>query len=240
MGPKGNYGVNTRSLEELFKKTDERKKEFDDEITVSLMEVYNEKIRDLLAESVGDRTLSVKKGPQGMYVPDLTIVPVHSLDEVLELLDLGDMNRSSACTDMNEHSSRSHCMLSVYLKSQNLVTGVSSYGKLHLVDLAGSERISKSGATGSRLTEAQNINKSLSALGDVISARVAKQTHVPYRNSTLTYLLQDSLEKDSKTLMFCCASPSSFNTEESFCTLNFASRVRNVELGQASKNTSKK
>ena len=156
---------------------------------------------------------------------------------------------------MNEHSSRSHMMLTVSVTGENLATGVVSRGKLNLVDLAGSERIDKSGATvkffllshyvgclcyqsfqGQALKEAQNINQSLSALGDVIQARGNKQAHIPFRNSTLTYLLQDSLSKDSKTLMFVCVSPVSFNAEETFCSLNFAARVRAVELGRASKN----
>ncbi|CAM9793738.1 unnamed protein product, partial [Discosporangium mesarthrocarpum] len=126
----------------------------------------------------------------------------------------------------------SHLILSVLVESLNLHTGNTSRGKLHLIDLAGSERISKSGAEGQALKEAQNINKSLSALGDVIAARVGKHSHVPYRNSTLTYLLQDSLSADSKTLMFVCISPVIYNVEESFCSLNFAARVRTVELGK--------
>jgi len=127
-------------------------------------------------------------------------------------------------------------MLTVTVVSENYVSGATSRGKLNLVDLAGSERINKSGATGQALKEAQNINKSLSALGDVIAARAAKQGHIPFRNSTLTYLLQDSLSQDSKTLMIVCISPCLYNAEESFCSLNFASRVRTVELGQVKKN----
>ncbi|CAE7439101.1 Kifc3 [Symbiodinium microadriaticum] len=138
---------------------------------------------------------------------------------------------------MNEHSSRSHMMLQVVVESVHRTTNQTSRGKMNLVDLAGSERINKSGATGQALKEAQNINKSLSALGDVIAARGAKQAHVPFRNSTLTYLLQDSLSQDSKTLMFVCISPVVYNSEETFCSLNFASRVRSVELGKASKNS---
>jgi kinesin family protein C2/C3 len=137
---------------------------------------------------------------------------------------------------MNEHSSRSHMMLTVSISSEHKATRVVSRGKLNLVDLAGSERLDKSGATGVALKEAQNINKSLSALGDVIAARASKQGHIPFRNSTLTYLLQDSLSQDSKTLMFVCVSPVIYNAEETFCSLNFASRVRSVELGKASKN----
>jgi kinesin family protein C2/C3 len=151
---------------------------------------------------------------------------------------MGDRNRSQTATNMNEHSSRSHMMLTVNLTTEALASGTVTRGKLNLVDLAGSERIDKSGATGQALKEAQNINQSLSALGDVIQARGAKQAHIPFRNSTLTYLLQDSLSKDSKTLMFVCASPVSFNAEETFCSLNFAARVRAVELGRATKNSS--
>lgn len=153
------------------------------------------------------------------------------------ILDVSAIYRMQACTNMNEHSSRSHMMLTVYMQSENRMTGVVSRGKLNLVDLAGSERINKSGATGTALKEAQNINKSLSALGDVIQARGAKQNHVPFRNSTLTYLLQDSLSSDSKTLMFVCISPVIYNSEETFCSLNFAQRVRAVELGRAAKHS---
>jgi kinesin family protein C2/C3 len=130
-------------------------------------------------------------------------------------------------------------IVSVNISSVNKTSGVTTRGRLHLVDLAGSERINKSGATGQALKEAQNINKSLSALGDVIQARMNKQGHVPFRNSSLTYLLQDSLSQDSKTLMLVCVSPLLYNSEETFCSLNFASRVKTVELGRATKNTNK-
>ena len=155
--------------------------------------------------------------------------------QVLELMDMADSVRAAASTDMNEHSSRSHMLLSVHVDTLHKSSGMRTYSKLHLVDLAGSERINKSNATGQALKEAQNINKSLSALGDVIAARGADQKHVPFRNSTLTHLLQDSISQDSKTLMFCCISPVTYNVDETFCTLNFASRVGNVELGKASK-----
>ncbi|KAG6966419.1 hypothetical protein JG687_00004853 [Phytophthora cactorum] len=235
-GPPENPGINTRSLQELFERKTERVKEYQDEITVSIMEIYNEQIRDLLAQDASSTNLQVRQGPTGNFVPGLTVVPVQTLNEVFELIKRGNKNRSTHATDMNEHSSRSHSILSIQLKSLNIVTNVVASGKLFLVDLAGSERLSKTGAEGQRLKEAQNINKSLSALGDVIAARASKQKHVPYRNSSLTYLLQDALGGDSKTLMVACASPVDYNSEETFCTLNFAARTRSVEMGKATKN----
>jgi kinesin family member C2/C3 len=223
-GPSDCRGVNTRALEDLFARSHARKSEFRDVITVSLLEVYNEEIRDLLSDGKSDEKLEVKLGPHGNHVPGLNSVPVDSIEAVLNLITMADRNRSSATTNMNEHSSRSHMILTATVVSEYLPTGAVTRGKLNLVDLAGSERINKSGATGQALKEAQNINKSLSALGDVIAARAAKQAHVPFRNSTLTYLLQDSISQDSKTLMIVCISPVLYNSEETFCSLNFASR----------------
>jgi len=152
---------------------------------------------------------------------------------------MGKTNRATAITDMNEHSSRSHALLCVTVNGQNKTTGHRSIGKLNLVDLAGSERVSKSGSEGARMKEAQNINKSLSSLGDVIHSLKNKTSHVPYRNSKLTYLLQESLGGDSKTLMVVQVAPVEKNVAETVCSLNFAQRVRTVELGQATKRTIK-
>mmetsp|Transcript_15857 Transcript_15857/g.36785 ORF Transcript_15857/g.36785 Transcript_15857/m.36785 type:complete len:273 (+) Transcript_15857:578-1396(+) len=229
-------GVNTRALDELFTKSVGRANEISDEISVSVLEIYCEQIRDLLSEDKDAQKLEIRQGEHGNYVPGLTVVPVTHMEQVGELLEVADRNRSTASTNMNEHSSRSHLMLSVHVRSVNRVSGAGTRGKLHLVDLAGSERLSKSGATGQALREAQAINKSLSALGDVIMSRAQKSNHVPFRNSALTHLLQDSLSGDAKTLMFVCISPVMFNAEETFCSLNFAARVRTVELGRASKN----
>ncbi|DBA00591.1 TPA: hypothetical protein N0F65_007720 [Lagenidium giganteum] len=237
-GPPENPGINTRSLQELFERKIQRSKEYQDDITVSIMEIYNEMIRDLLSADAANTNLQVRQGPTGNFVPGLTLIGVQTLDEVFDLIKKGNKNRSTHSTDMNEHSSRSHSILAINLKSTNLVTSSVASGKLFLVDLAGSERLSKTGAEGQRLKEAQNINKSLSALGDVIAARASKAKHVPYRNSSLTYLLQDALGGDSKTLMVACASPVDYNSEESYCTLNFASRARSVEMGKATKNVS--
>ncbi|KAG9406548.1 hypothetical protein AC1031_002866 [Aphanomyces cochlioides] len=238
-GSAENPGINPRALNELFGLKNARSREFNDDITVSIMEIYNEVIRDLLAENAANTNLSVRQGTNGNFVQGLTMVPVKEVNDVFNLITKGNQNRSTHATDMNEHSSRSHSILSIYVKSTNLATNTVANGKLHLVDLAGSERLSKTGAEGQRLKEAQNINQSLSTLGNVIQARANKQKHVPYRDSSLTYLLQDSLGGDSKTLMVACSSPVDYNAEESFCTLNFASRARCVEMGKATKHVTK-
>lgn len=128
-----------------------------------------------------------------MYVPDLTNVAVQTVEDVLKVISLGGKNRATSSTNMNEHSSRSHSLLIISVIAKNLITGERNIGKLTLVDLAGSEKVDKSGVTEDRLKEAQAINKSLSSLGNVIAALHKKEKHVPYRDSKLTYLLQDSL-----------------------------------------------
>jgi kinesin family protein C2/C3 len=124
----------------------------------------------------------------------------------------------------------------ILIQTKNKTTGAESYGKLSLVDLAGSERLDKSGAEGAAAKEAVAINKSLTALGDTISALSQSAKHVPYRNSTLTHLLSDSMSGQAKVLMFCCASPASYNTQETASSLNFALRARGVSLGKIKKN----
>ena len=238
-GNENDRGVNYRALERLFAIQQERSGDYEYEFYVSMKEIYNEQIRDLLDVSKDDSTLKIRQAAGGMYVENLTELPVHSITDVLNALDTGSKNRATNITNMNEHSSRSHSILSVRIVGHNRVGGVTYNGKLHLIDLAGSERISKSGAQGDRLKEAQAINKSLSALGDVIQALQQKQQHIPYRNSKLTYLLQDSLGGHAKTLMFVNLSAAQSNADETLCSLQFASRVRQVELGAAVKQTNK-
>ena len=242
-GPKDNPGVNIRALDRLFVVAGEREVDTEYNIKISLLEIYNEKIHDLLSPQ-GTVPLKAVQGPHGMTVQDLTYVSVRTKDEVLEALDKGSKNRKVSSTNMNADSSRSHLILSVYVLGRSrfaLTSGASKevMGKLHLIDLAGSERISRSGVTGDGLKEAQAINSSLSALGNCIAARANKNAHVPYRDSALTYLLQDSLEKNSKTLMFVQVSPNASDASESICSLRFAERVRKVELGKASANVKK-
>jgi len=212
------------------------------DLFASIMEIYNEEIRDLLvADREGEdgdgqgqaprKKLGVRRDPAtgSCFVPDLTKRPVSTPREVRDLLARGGANRAVGGTACNERSSRSHLLVQLHA---NLVTpqGKRLSGQMTLVDLAGSERLAKSLAVGDRAKEATFINKSLSALGDVISARATKSAHVPYRNSMLTHLLQDSLGGDSKTLMLLQVNPSFDSFEETNCSLNFGARVNAVEM----------
>ncbi|KAL8512303.1 hypothetical protein ACS0TY_018690 [Phlomoides rotata] len=231
-------GVNYRTLQKLFDIIEERKNTFRYEVSVSVLEVYNEQIRDLLVSDsqpcVGAKRLEIKQvGEGGHHVPGLVEARVNNVGEVWGVLQTGSNGRAVESTNANEHSSRSHCIHCVMVKGENLLNGESTRSKLWLVDLAGSERIAKSAVHGERLKETQNINRSLSALGDVISALATKSPHIPFRNSKLTHLLQDSLGGDSKTLMFVQISPNENDLPETICSLNFASRVRGIELGPA-------
>uniref|UniRef100_A0A6Q2Y2U3 Kinesin-like protein n=1 Tax=Esox lucius TaxID=8010 RepID=A0A6Q2Y2U3_ESOLU len=226
-------GINQRALRLLFSEVTEKAPDWDYKITVSMVEIYNETLRNLLGDNQGEK-LDIKMNPDGsgqLYVPGLTNFTVKSPEDINRVFELGHMNRATACTNLNEHSSRSHALLIITVVGFNSSTGHRTQGKLNLVDLAGSERIAKSGAEGSRLREAQCINKSLSALGDVINALRSRHSHVPFRNSRLTYLLSDSLSGDSKTLMMVQISPLVSNMSESVCSLKFAQRVRTIELG---------
>ncbi|KAL3858961.1 hypothetical protein ACJMK2_009206 [Sinanodonta woodiana] len=232
-------GINQRALQELFHMIEERGVDWEYTVTVSVLEIYNEMIRDLLGDDISFK-MEVKMNPEGgLYIPGLSYVKVASVEDVNKVFVVGQKNRATATTNMNEHSSRSHALLCVTVTGENKTTKTKTTGKLNLVDLAGSERVSKSGADGTRLKEAQSINKSLACLGDVIQALRAKQSYIPYRNSKLTYLLQDCLGGDSKTLMLVQIAPVRKNEGESICSLNFAQRVRNVELGAATKKVEK-
>ncbi|KAK8458630.1 hypothetical protein SEVIR_3G409200v4 [Setaria viridis] len=239
-GIEGARGVNYRTLEELFRIIKEREGIFLYEVTVSVLEVYNEQIHDLLLTGsqpgATTKRLEVRQVAEGVHhVPGLVEARVTNMNEAWEVLQTGSKARVVGSTNANEHSSRSHCIHCVMVKGENLVNGECTKSKLWLIDLAGSERVAKTDAQGERLKEAQNINKSLSALGDVISALATKTSHIPFRNSKLTHLLQDSLSGDSKTLMFVQISPNENDVGETLCSLNFASRVRGIELGQARK-----
>ncbi|XP_056850968.1 kinesin-like protein KIN-14S, partial [Raphanus sativus] len=239
-GTPDNRGVNYKTLEELFRSSESRSRLMKFELSVSMLEVYNEKIRDLLVDNSNHppKKLEVKQSAEGTQeVPGLVEAQVFNTDEVWDLLKRGYSVRSVGSTAANEQSSRSHCLLRVTVKGENLINGHKTRSHLWLVDLAGSERVGKVETEGERLKESQFINKSLSALGDVIAALASKTSHIPYRNSKLTHMLQNSLGGDCKTLMFVQISPSSADQGETLCSLNFASRVRGIESGPARKQT---
>jgi kinesin family protein C2/C3 len=234
-GPDSDPGVNLRTLIELFTITEERSDDWRYTIKVAMVEIYNETIRDLLDAESLKKKYEIRQGPEGNYVPGLVEVTVTCIDDVTRLMQLGNENRSMASTAMNEYSSRSHSLLLITVEGANTVTKAKIKSKLTLVDLAGSERVSKSEVTGQRLVEAQNINRSLSALGDVMAGLHQNNSHIPYRNSKLTHLLADCLGGDSKTCVFVHCAPDRDNVNESICSLNFAVRVSKVELGQATR-----
>uniref|UniRef100_A0A8C9WNC4 Kinesin-like protein n=1 Tax=Scleropages formosus TaxID=113540 RepID=A0A8C9WNC4_SCLFO len=198
-------------------------------IKVSYFEIYLDKIRDLL--DVSKTNLAVHEDKNRVpYVKGCTERFVSSPEEVMDVIDEGKANRHVAVTNMNEHSSRSHSIFLINIKQENVETEKKLSGKLYLVDLAGSEKVSKTGAEGAVLDEAKNINKSLSALGNVISALAeGTKTHVPYRDSKMTRILQDSLGGNCRTTIIICCSPSIFNEAETKSTLMFGQRAKTIK-----------
>ncbi|TVU23081.1 hypothetical protein EJB05_32817 [Eragrostis curvula] len=246
-GPSGglpkDFGINYLALNDLFDISTSRE-DVKYDIRVQMVEIYNEQVRDLL----GDDTSSTKypctsymtSSNNGLLnLPDAKICPVQSPSDVINLMQLGEKHRACGSTVMNHRSSRSHSILTVHVNGKD-VSGNVSHSSLHLVDLAGSERVDRSEATGDRLKEAQHINKSLSCLGDVINALAQKNSHIPYRNSKLTQLLQSSLGGNAKTLMFAHISPEAESYSETLGTLKFAQRASTVELGTACANKESK
>ncbi|XP_058130622.1 kinesin-like protein KIF3A [Anopheles ziemanni] len=202
-------------------------------VRVSYMEIYNEEVRDLLGKEL-NKSLEVKERADiGVFVKDLSGYVVHNADDLDNIMKLGNKNRVVGATKMNSESSRSHAIFSITVESSETDEAGRQYvrmGKLQLVDLAGSERQSKTQSSGLRLKEATKINLSLSVLGNVISALVdGKSTHIPYRNSKLTRLLQDSLGGNSKTVMCASVSPADSNYVETISTLRYACRAKSIQ-----------
>ncbi|XP_065858287.1 kinesin-like protein KIN-14J [Euphorbia lathyris] len=235
---KEEWGVNYRALHDLFEISENRKSSIRYEVGVQMVEIYNEQVRDLLSSDGPQKRLGIWNitQPNGLAVPDASMQSVKSTTDVLEVMKIGLMNRAIGATALNERSSRSHSVLTVHVRGMDLETGAVLRGNLHLIDLAGSERVERTEATGDRLREAQHINKSLSALGDVIFALAQKGPHVPYRNSKLTQVLQSSLGGQAKTLMFVQLNPDVDSYAETISTLKFAERVSGIELGAAKSN----
>lgn len=220
-------GFIDRSIEHLFEATSTSSSETRYLAILSYLEIYNERLRDLLRDTGNENGLQLKEDPsRGTYVSGgLREVTVKDALECAKLVDEGDKRRVAAATKMNAASSRSHAVLTLSLEALAIDEddkrgGAVRRGRLHLVDLAGSERQGRTGATGDRLKEAASINLSLSALGNVISALAAGNgRHVPYRDSKLTRLLRDSLGGNARTLMVACVSPCDLDADETLSTL---------------------
>ncbi|XP_059934053.1 kinesin-like protein KIF16B isoform X2 [Mesoplodon densirostris] len=246
MGDSGDSGLIPRICEGLFSRINEttRWDEASFRTEVSYLEIYNERVRDLLRrKSSKTFNLRVREHPkEGPYVEDLSKHLVQNYGDVEELMDAGNINRTTAATGMNDVSSRSHAIFTIKFTQAKFDSEMpcETVSKIHLVDLAGSERADATGATGVRLKEGGNINKSLVTLGNVISALAdlsqdaanplvkKKQVFVPYRDSVLTWLLKDSLGGNSKTIMIATISPADVNYGETLSTLRYANRAKNI------------
>mmetsp|Transcript_17621 Transcript_17621/g.17589 ORF Transcript_17621/g.17589 Transcript_17621/m.17589 type:complete len:735 (-) Transcript_17621:34-2238(-) len=199
------------------------------QVKVSYCEIYMEKIKDLLEPSKNNLKIHEDR-IRGVYISGITERYANDDQEVYDLMALGLDNREVGYTNMNAGSSRSHSIFIITISQSNTKDFSSKVGKLYLVDLAGSEKVGKTGAEGKRLEEAKNINKSLTTLGQVISALTdGKSTHVPYRDSKLTRVLQDSLGGNSKTTLIVTCSPSPYNESETVSTLRFGIRAKAIK-----------
>ena len=222
-------GIIPRIVEQMFASILRSPGNIEYTVRVSYMEIYMEKIRDLLAPQNDNLPIHEEKS-RGVYVKGLLEIYVSSVQEVYEVMRRGGTARATAATNMNQESSRSHSIFVITITQKNVETGSAKSGQLFLVDLAGSEKVGKTGASGQTLEEAKKINKSLSALGMVINSLTdGKSTHIPYRDSKLTRILQESLGGNSRTTLIINCSPSSYNDQETISTLRFGVRAKAIK-----------
>ena len=222
-------GIIPRIVEQIFASILASPGNIEYTVRVSYMEIYMERIRDLLQPQNDNLPIHEEKN-KGVYVKNLLAIYVSSVGEVYEVMKRGGASRAVAATNMNQESSRSHSIFVIEITQTNVETGSSKSGRLFLVDLAGSEKVGKTGASGQTLEEAKKINKSLSALGMVINALTdGKSSHVPYRDSKLTRILQESLGGNSRTTLIINCSPSGYNLEETLGTLRFGVRAKAIK-----------
>ncbi|CAO3701508.1 unnamed protein product [Rhizopus stolonifer] len=222
-------GIIPRIVEQIFTSIMAAPSNLEFTVKVSYMEIYMEKVRDLLNPTQDNLPIHEDK-THGVYVKGLLEVYVGSQDDVYEVMRNGSANRVVSATNMNAESSRSHSIVVVTITQKNVDTGAAKSGKLYLVDLAGSEKVGKTGASGQTLEEAKKINKSLTALGMVINALTdGKSSHIPYRDSKLTRILQESLGGNSRTTLIINCSPSSYNEAETLSTLRFGMRAKSIK-----------
>lgn len=222
-------GIIPRITEQIFQSIVESDSHLEYLVKVSYMEIYLERIRDLLAPQNDNLQVHEEKS-KGVYVKNLSDYYVSSAQEVYEIMRTGGAARVVTATNMNAESSRSHSIFLISIQQRNTETGAQKTGNLYLVDLAGSEKVGKTGASGQTLEEAKKINKSLSALGMVINALTdSKAKHIPYRDSKLTRILQESLGGNSRTTLIINCSPSSYNEAETLGTLRFGIRAKSIK-----------
>ncbi|KFV60651.1 Kinesin-like KIF18B, partial [Gavia stellata] len=234
LGSEKSPGIMYLTMMELYKRIEARKEEKSCEVLVSYQEVYNEQIHDLL-EPKGP--LAIREDPEkGVVVQGLSFHQPASAEQLLKMLANGNKNRTQHPTDANASSSRSHAIFQIYMKQQDRVGGLTQdlqVAKMSLVDLAGSERASVANTKGERLREGANINRSLLALINVINALAdakGKKTHIPYRDSKLTRLLKDSIGGNCRTIMIAAVSPSALAYEDTYNTLKYANRAKEIKL----------
>jgi len=222
-------GIIPRMVRTVFNRIETASENIEFIVKVSMIEIYMEKIKDLLDPSKDNLKVHEEKG-KGVYVQDVTENYVGDEMEVYELMKLGNNNRAVTATNMNEQSSRSHSIFILTVTQNNLEDLSCKTGSLYLVDLAGSEKVGKTGAKGQTLDEAKMINKSLTTLGKVITALTDKKSsHVPYRESKLTRILSESLGGNSRTCLIITCSPALYNEAETLSTLRFGQRARNIK-----------
>ncbi|NXM89948.1 KI18A protein, partial [Oenanthe oenanthe] len=232
LGSPEDPGVMYLTMMTLYKCMDQIKEDKTCDVAVSYLEVYNEQIRDLLVKS---GPLAVREdGQQGVVVQGLTLHQPKSAEEILQMLDYGNKNRTQHPTDVNASSSRSHAVFQIYLRQQDKTASINQnirIAKMCLIDLAGSERANATSAKGARFVEGTNINRSLLALGNVINALADPKSkrHIPYRNSKLTRLLKDSLGGNCRTVMIAAVSPSSLFYDDTYNTLKYANRAKDIK-----------
>jgi len=222
-------GIIPRMVDTVFEKIEQSSESMEFTVKASMLEIYNEKIRDLLDPSKNNLNVREEK-QKGIYVDGLSEKPIGSQQEVHEIMREGNDNRAVGCTNMNAQSSRSHSIFYMLIVMNDLENCSCKTGKLYLVDLAGSEMISKTGAKGQSLEEAKGINKSLTMLGRVINALTdGKSQYIPYRDSKLTRILQEALGGNSRTCLIITASPSMYNAVETLSTCRFGMRAKSIK-----------
>jgi len=221
-GPTSNPGLIFNISREVFKQKSQRLT-WNYQISLSLLEVYNENLQDLLSEE--KNSLKILNG----RIMNYKKIKILSFEQLQDLLNFGLSTRAVGSNSLNHHSSRSHLIMTLHIKGKS--GSVQMKGKIQLVDLAGSERLRKTGIAGETLNETKYINLSLHTLGNVINARQQKLAHVPFRNSVLTQVLQDCLIGNAKVLMIVQIGPEKDNYEESVSSMNFASVARGTCLG---------